>query len=61
MSTLFHLTNAKYRSHALTLCIAYNTKLPNIAIVLLLSVTGEGRFISVGHISSFNLGHSFGR
>ena len=38
MSTLFHLTNAKYSSHALTLYIAYNTKLPNIAIVLLLSV-----------------------
>ena len=38
MSTLFHLTNAKYSSHTLTLYITYNTKLPNIATVLLLSV-----------------------
>ena len=38
MSTLFHLTNAKCSSHTLTLYIAYNTKLLNIAIVLLLSV-----------------------
>ena len=38
MSTLFHLTNAKCSFHILTLYIAYNTKLPNIATVLLLSV-----------------------
>ena len=39
MSTLFHLTNAKCSSHVLIVYIAYNTKLPNIATVLLLSVS----------------------
>ena len=38
MSTLFCLTNAKCSFHVLTVYIAYNTKLPNIATVLLLSV-----------------------
>ena len=38
VSTLFCVTNAKCNSHALTLYIPYNIKLPNIAMVLLLSV-----------------------
>ena len=38
MSILFHLTNAKCSFHTLTLYIAYNTKLSNIATVLLLNV-----------------------